>query len=489
MLPHSAMISSNQGVFITGGQFNQYNNNCHGQATLGNKAPIDILMESVATSALHDSGATFDKPKCHPRTRVKIREIIMNWIVGEDEDARAGKQFMWLNGAAGCGKSAIAQSTVESCIEQGLLLGSFFFNRSDSTRNHAGALIATLAYQLYRAFRGPEVQKDILSAIQEDPLILKNTIQQQFTSLIIRPLMNHFSKDRSTQQPVPFLIVVDGLDECIDRNAQKAILTGLAESVRDSNLRIPIFVASRPEHDIKLSFGFAYLKDMHINLSLDLQGEREADSDIRLYLIDRFAQIKDDFDNRTTGRKLSVNWPGNTVIETLVWQSSRQFVYAATVIRYVESTRHRPDHQIFGRCWTIKAIFYRHGPRNYKTCSQCASIFSNILLLQFFRPRAVLYCSWSNVHSKRYSIPDGSSQQADYNFTRAPESSAFLSAQRVPGTPYLYPCISGTARTLCQRVFGAFRDYGTYRLCLVIYTGSTAGHSSVYPRAANPEIL
>ncbi|KAF9551097.1 hypothetical protein CPC08DRAFT_589312, partial [Agrocybe pediades] len=77
------------------------------------KAALDILMEAVASNALHDSGATFDKPKCHPRTRVKIRDIILRWILGEDEDGRAGKQFMWLNGAAGCGKSAIAQSTVE----------------------------------------------------------------------------------------------------------------------------------------------------------------------------------------------------------------------------------------------------------------------------------------------------------------------------------------------------------------------------------------
>ncbi|KAF9565036.1 hypothetical protein CPC08DRAFT_211551 [Agrocybe pediades] len=255
---------------------------------------------------------------------------------------------MWLNGAAGCGKSAIAQSTVESCIEQGLPLASFFFNRSDSTRNHAGSLVATLAYQLYCAFRGTEVQKDILSAIQEDLLIFEKTLQQQVTSLIIRPLMNHFSRDQSqsTQHRVPFLIVIDGLDECTDRNAQKAILTGLAESLRNSNVCIPVFVASRPEQEIKLSFGSKNLKDMHTTLSLDLEDEDNVDSDIRLYLFDRFAQIKDDFDNLTAGRKLAQDWPGDEVIETLVEKSSRQFIYAATVVRYVESPRHRPDHRL-----------------------------------------------------------------------------------------------------------------------------------------------
>ncbi|KAF9544213.1 hypothetical protein CPC08DRAFT_417691 [Agrocybe pediades] len=341
--PHIPLITSNQGVLITGGHFIQQH--YHGQISVGNKAPIDILTEAVAPNALHDSGATFDKPKCHPRTRVKIREIIMRWILGEDEDGRAGKQFMWLNGAAGCGKSAIAQSTVESCIEQGLPLASFFFSKSDSTRNHAGSLIATLVYQLFCAFPETEVQTEILSAIKKDPLIFKKTIQQQFTSLIIRPLMNRFSKDQSIQQCVPFLIIIDGLDECTD-HAQRVILTGLAKSVRDSNLYFPIFVASRPEHDIKLSFSSKYIKDIHTALSLDLENGRDAVSDIQLYLFDRFAEIKDDFDNRTTGRKLAQDWPGDKVIWKLVCNSSRQFVYAATVIRYVESTRHRPDHRL-----------------------------------------------------------------------------------------------------------------------------------------------
>ncbi|KAF4617431.1 hypothetical protein D9613_006406 [Agrocybe pediades] len=355
------MISSKQ-VLVNGGQFIQQH--YHGQASMGSKgasghreysfntanretAPIDILMEAVAPNALHNSGATFDKPKCHPRTRVKIREIIMCWILlGRDKDDQAGKQFMWLNGAAGSGKSAISQSTIESCIERGVLLASFFFNRSDSTRNHVGSLVASLAYQLYCAFPETEVQKEILSAIQKDMLIFKKTLQEQFTALIIRPLMAYFSKAQSFQHHTPFLIVIDGLDECIDRTAQKAILACLAESLNKSNIAIPIFVASRPEHDIKMSFSSKSSKDIHTCLSLDLEDEHDANSDIRLYLVDRFAEIKDAFDNRTTGRKLDQDWPRDNVIESLVWRASGQFIYAATVIRYVESTRHRPDHRL-----------------------------------------------------------------------------------------------------------------------------------------------
>ncbi|KAF9568151.1 hypothetical protein CPC08DRAFT_702577 [Agrocybe pediades] len=264
----------------------------------------------------------------------------MDWIVG------AAKPFLWLNGAAGAGKSAIAQSTIEQGIERDLLFASFFFSRSDPSRNHSGPLVATLAYQLYCAFPETAVQTTILSAIKKNPLIFKKRLEQQFTSLVIEPLKAYLSGDQSTQHRMPFVIVIDGLDECIDRASQKAILTGLAGSVQALDPYIRILIASRPEHDIKLSFSSKHIKDIHSQLSLDLDDEKEADADIKLYLHERFAQIKDEFDNRTTGRKLDASWPGEEVIEELVEKSSGQFIYAATVLRYVESTRHRPDHRL-----------------------------------------------------------------------------------------------------------------------------------------------
>ncbi|KAF4609649.1 hypothetical protein D9613_012008 [Agrocybe pediades] len=198
------MISAKQ-VFVTGGQFSQ--NHYHGLASLGNKAPIDILTDAVAPSAFHDSGARFEPPKCHPLMRVNILDEIMHWIVGQGKEAQA-KPFMWLSGTAGCGKSAVAQSTVELCLERGLLFASFFFSSADHIRNNAETLVATLAYQLYCAFPETEVQTIILSTIKQDPLIFKRTVQRQFTALVIQPLRTYFSKDSSNQPWTPFLIMI-----------------------------------------------------------------------------------------------------------------------------------------------------------------------------------------------------------------------------------------------------------------------------------------
>ncbi|KAF4609731.1 hypothetical protein D9613_012019 [Agrocybe pediades] len=336
------MISSKQ-LVISGGQFTQQH--YHGQ-----KAPIDKLTDAISPNAFHDSAARFDPPKCHPRTRVKILDDIMGRILGQGELDTAAKPFLWLNGAAGAGKSAIAQSTIERCIERGLPLASFFFSKSDATRNYAKPLVATLAYQLYQAFPGTEVQAEIISAIIKEPLIFTKQIQQQFTALVVQPLKAYLSRHQlsETQTSASFLIVIDGLDECVEHASQKAILSGLADSVRDSNPYIRIFIASRPEYDITQSFGAKHLKDVHTRLSLDLDKGSDVESDIKLYLSDQLEQIKDGCNNDSGfWPKLAESWPGEGVIRVLAWKSSGQFIYAATVIRYVTSARPiRPDRSL-----------------------------------------------------------------------------------------------------------------------------------------------
>ncbi|KAF9552612.1 hypothetical protein CPC08DRAFT_267025 [Agrocybe pediades] len=275
---------------------------------------------------------------------MKILDDIMGRIVGQGELNTEAKPFLWLNGAAGAGKSAIAQSTIERCIERGLPLASFFFNKSDATRNHAKPLVATLAYQLYQSFPGTEVQTEIISAINKEPLIFTKQIQQQFTALVVQPLKTYLSRHQlpEPQTSTSFLIMIDGLDECIERASQKAILSGLADSVRDSGPYIRIFVASRPEYDITQSFCAKHLKDVHTHLSLDLDLESNVEADIKLYLSDQFEQIKDDCNSDSVfWPKLGQSWPGEEVIEKLVQKSSRQFIYAATVIRYITSARPR----------------------------------------------------------------------------------------------------------------------------------------------------
>ncbi len=120
-------------------------------------------------------------PRTH--TREAVLDEIFEWIVGN-----VGREtwIAWLNGAAGAGKSAICQSIAERCILHGILVASFFFFRTDNSRNTVDPLVATLAYQLIQLL--PETKKPIVEVVESNPLIFKQSFEAQLNLLVVQPL-------------------------------------------------------------------------------------------------------------------------------------------------------------------------------------------------------------------------------------------------------------------------------------------------------------
>ena len=286
-------------------------------------------MEWVATDAFHNSDELPYAPKCHPQTRLAVLDDIMKWV---NKSGAQDDFMMWLFGSAGAGKSAIAKKIAELAAEQGLLIGTFFFSRTSFKRNSKDRLIPTLAYQLAQSIPGTRVY--IEDAIERDPAIFNKNLQTQINTLLIKPLQSV-----STQTiPLPKLIIIDGLDECKDTQAQLIILDAISCSLYKHKLPIMCLVASRPETYLVSSFdSHDPLKFIHRRLSLN--AAYRADGDIRLYLSDKFEQIRCTHRLRST---IPIPWPTEESLETLVWKSSGQFIFAATVVRFVESYRHRP---------------------------------------------------------------------------------------------------------------------------------------------------
>jgi len=301
--------------------------------------PFIILKGAVAHTAFHNSAARSDPPRCLPNTRIAVLNKIMDWLRRRDSDTW-DFFIMWLTGAAGAGKSAIAQSFIELCVDlNDLVIASFFFGRSDGTRNHAGAFVATLAYQIYDSV--PDVRPAILSVIDSDPFIFTRSLEYQFLELIAKPL----NKFLSSGIPWGFrscrVIVIDGLEECLDREAQQRILWTISKAIREFNLPVLFLIASRPEHDINVAFGSTEMTGIYARLYLD--ESYNPDDDIRIFLEHSFEDIKN---NHPYNSYLPKLWPTPPVVESLVQRSSGQFIYPATVVRYVRSIRHQPRHRL-----------------------------------------------------------------------------------------------------------------------------------------------
>ncbi|KAF4621669.1 hypothetical protein D9613_012826 [Agrocybe pediades] len=319
--------------------FIQHNNiNQHHYTRSGERPGYMRLLENVAKAALHDSIHVVDPPKCHPNTRVAIIQNIHDWTLGVD--AKVGsKPILWLKGGAGAGKSAIARSVAERCSDEGLLLGAFFFGAADPTRNHVGRLVATLSYQISIVL--PEFRDMVAAFIEDDPLIFDRSIKTQFSTLIVRPLSAILANRPTASTATPRLIIIDGLDECSAVNSQQDLVLTLQE-VTNTTTFIRFLVCSRPESHLNSAFSLFRMTPILHCLFLD-DDDYAASDDIRLYLEDTFKQIKEE---HVFKNALPDPWPAPEMVDILVDKSSGQFIYAATVIRYVDSPRHRPNQRL-----------------------------------------------------------------------------------------------------------------------------------------------
>ena len=248
---------------------------------------------------------------------------------------------MWLHGAAGAGKSAIAQRIAELFHEANILLASYFAsNRADPRRMNANYIIPTISYQIASTI--PAARLLIEEEITRNPLIFTRSLEAQMVALIVRPLQplvttGFFADPTSARR----LVIIDGLDEIADRNAQVKVLEVITNALQHHHIPLIFLITSRPEQAISHAFSMRPLKIMTGRLLLD--EKFQPDDDIRLFLNDSFSKIKDGHPHRST---LPSNWPKWREIDVLVTKSSGQFIYASTVIRFVESIRHRPADQL-----------------------------------------------------------------------------------------------------------------------------------------------
>jgi len=275
-----------------------------------------------------------DAPKCHPKTRIAIIDRIIDWLKGNiDYDAL----LLWLYGAAGAGKSAIAHSLAEICEKHGWLLATFFFWKTAAERSNITRFVATIAYQIARAI--PAARSHIETAVDGDPMIFHQSIDAQLMKLIIEPL-RHLHSTGFDFKDSPFFIIVDGLDECQGTVIQTGLVKSLAAAFRNSPLGTHVLIASRPEVHLQSTFSTSSLKP-HLS-RLALSDEYSPDADIYRFLDDSFNKIRCE---HPLASYIPSPWPSADVLRELTRKSSGQFIFASTTVKYVGGDPHQLPHR------------------------------------------------------------------------------------------------------------------------------------------------
>jgi len=285
-----------------------------------------FLVEKSATGAVYNSleRQQLDAPKCHPNTRVAVINRIIDWLLGKtDFDAL----ILWLYGAAGAGKSAIAHSLAEICEKHGRLLATFFFWKTAEERSNITRFVATIAYQIARAI--PAARSYIEAVVDADPMIFHQSIDAQLMKLIIEPLRRLHSTGFDFKDS-PFVIIVDGLDECQGTDIQSGLVKSLAATFHQSPIRIRIFIASRPEVNLQSAFSSPSIQRQLSRLALS--DEYSPGKDIYRFLEDSFDKIRRE---HPLASYIPSSWPSTDALWELTRKSSGQFVFASTTVKYI----------------------------------------------------------------------------------------------------------------------------------------------------------
>ncbi|KAJ7097445.1 hypothetical protein C8R44DRAFT_370182 [Mycena epipterygia] len=282
---------------------------------------IKILRGHISGDALHNSEQRYPPPKCHPDTRIAVQNILLSWM-------DVGPPLMWLYGPAGAGKSALAQTMAEAWQQPGQLAAAFFFAKWRTGGGSAERLFTTIAYQL--AENVPDLQRHIGLAVERDPLISERALEDQAHALLGQPL----EELRMNEQ---YVVVIDGLDECDSKTKQCRIIQILGDLVSNHDFPLKFLICSRPEPHLREAFESHAFHSRLDSISLDECFN--PNQDIRHYLRARFDEIRR---RCLTSIQMPVIWPSAQDLETLVQKSSGQFIYASTVLKFVDDEYSHP---------------------------------------------------------------------------------------------------------------------------------------------------
>ncbi|KAK1226095.1 hypothetical protein PQX77_010962 [Marasmius sp. AFHP31] len=333
--------ATQQNVNYGGGQVNIFNTTI--------PEPLKCLWDKIAgVGASHKAEHQFARGACLEGTREEVLAILREWGLTEEQLL----PICWLSGAAGVGKSSIALTIAKHYEDKGALVSSFFFFRSDPI-----AITTLLSH--------------IEERISRDPAILEAVLEEQFRELVVEPVLKSSRQRALSGSPVgPQVVVLEGLDECKGEETQLRVLN-IIRSTFEQNPQFPlrILICSRPEAWIREAFVDERLRKL--SKTIDLDETFEPNRDITRYYLHHFQEIANSPKYKQV--PFPSPWPSERELEILVERTCGQFVYAATLIRFIKLAYFHPIRQ-------LRTIIDRTPPRQGESPYQQLDALYNCIL-------------------------------------------------------------------------------------------------------------
>ncbi|KAF5351093.1 hypothetical protein D9756_008268 [Leucocoprinus leucothites] len=279
---------------------------------------LSKLLEYSMREAFHDSSGRWPPPRCHYDSRQELRTTITNWGTGKSDTIR--EILLWMHGPFGVGKSAVAQSCAEALAAENKLRASLFFSRPNG-RNNPNRVFTSIAYQL--ALKCPLLGDILDHEILKNPTLLTAAHPLQFQELLVAPLRQVKPQGIDIEG---WVVILDGLDEVDDTNAQCDLLNIIAASIRDHTTPLRWFILSRLEPHIQRAMRAHGV--LPLSHSLELPLSLEDDHEILTFFVKELHKIGEQHD-------LPPSWCSEADIAALVKLAQGLWIYVSTVTRFI----------------------------------------------------------------------------------------------------------------------------------------------------------
>jgi len=302
------------------------------------------------------------------------REDIMAKVDEWCDDLDASSNILWISGFPGVGKSAIARKIATRLKSSHRFGSSFFFQRQLATVQTPLNLWRAFAFDLSREY--PSMRSAIVTQLKDGEIDLKNTDPGElFRSLVEGPL-----KDSADIPPgrLPVL-VIDALDECGglegSRSKHRTILLHGMKAWTGLGPRFKLIVTSRPEDDISRALSATAHR---VEIGSGENVTPSSSHDIHSFLCHEFARVANKYPE-----SLPSTWPGAEAIERFTKRSAGLFIYAETLIKFVEEGQ--PEEQLE----SLLSERLNHG--------SLTELYNQILGVSFKDPSATVLEGFRNV--------------------------------------------------------------------------------------------
>ncbi|KAK5989016.1 Vegetative incompatibility HET-E-1-like protein [Cladobotryum mycophilum] len=228
-----------------------------------------------------------------------------------------GKRIYWLKGMAGTGKTTISMTLAREYHLQKQLGASFFFSRGGGDLASTKRFATTMASQLAEIL--PDFKKRLKTAVEACPSINSLGLYDQWEKLMLQPLAAIESGDL----PSPIVFVVDALDECDNEDDIGVLIQCLVATAELGSLPLRIFITSRPEQPINMSFN-SISSNTHTDFVLHDIEHSIVEKDLEIY-----------YKHELSNMDLDATLITEDTIRRLVQKSHRLFIHATTVCHFI----------------------------------------------------------------------------------------------------------------------------------------------------------